>query len=75
MTTFTLIIDGRDTWSDTTLDRIEQAVRGRITHHKEDGRGGMRFYARPNVRTTKPMRKEILAAVLAVVPDARWVEV
>jgi hypothetical protein len=58
-TTYTLVIEGRDNWSDLKLDAIEQAARGRIAAHKEDGRGGLRFYVWPRVRPTKTQRIEM----------------
>jgi hypothetical protein len=72
--TFTLVVEGRDTWTDRRLDAVERAARGRIAAHREDGRGGLRFYIWPRVRPTKLQRKEILEAVVAVAGNARWVE-
>lgn len=70
----TLIIEGRDTWGDRIQDAIERAARGAIVAHKEDGRGGMRFYVRPRVRYRKPERKALLEAVRAAAGNARWAD-
>lgn len=67
-----LIIHGRDTWTDATLDRIEAASGGKIETTWDDGAGNAVFTVGFNVRPTKPDRKRILQAVQAITPRVRW---
>jgi hypothetical protein len=75
LASFTLVIDGRDDHSNAHLDRIEAAAGFPITAHREDGRGGMRFWLRPPYRPNAARRKAILDSVKRVCGlPVRWEE-
>jgi len=75
MKRFKLIVVGRDNWTDRYLDRIEAAARGKIKWVSDDGAGTMTFDIRPDFRTTKPERKQILKSVKELAPKSRWEEI
>jgi len=74
-TNWYLIINGQDTYSERTLDRIEEAAHGVIRWTSDDSCGNTKLQIQPRFRPTKIQRKEILEAVMKITGrPAKWIE-